>query len=582
MKVLKALALLYWYGSVIHVLGGPGDHRRKNDRCIEGMGKDSSYYPSRRRNYCLGVVKTVWDYSPNLNYGVYMDLTDDSIITYLNETSDYEFGSNLEFTDTNTYYKDLFQQFTWVPASASSAGYCNWTEIVESRKSNGFLGPELRGIVGDTLYVHVRGNLDDDVVPLIHAHGMSSYSSPQCYNASNTEGENNTGSLEFPLVSECVYRWFLNYSSGGREDMRMSTTVWSYIVDSPINDGSLTGPITVISPQFIASSSDAAGAVACDVDHDFYLYLCETDETQNRYFLENLQRNSFYLSLSEDEQAESLSNTTFLRSHVKYSLGGLSYESLSPSLGLLVKVGSNIRWHVMGHSYGTLYTPSHSFTLTWYGNSLEDESERYVDTVTVQERQWQSLDMTPYQPGEWSIRVLGRGAVGSSMRAVYRVVDPSILDRSSTPSSSSRTQRDDGPKHRYSRETEVMIQRVVTVSAAFLGISGLILGLAMYRSHIESRVMSFMGVSVIPTSTARYSDCCMSPFDDLTSMSTHPTTALVTSSVMPMVQVSTATVATDGNKNTHTPDTKTDMERRGDGNGDNEEGKEVMIKDSVA
>jgi len=377
--------------------------------------------------------------------------------------------------------------------------------------------------------------MDDNTSPMVHAHSLASNPTRVCQTINISSVDSATVLEPLASIRECLYNWYVNTSSGTGLGVQSSTTVWPYTIDSSSNDGSLTGLIVVADPKFVVSRSDASLAMACDVDQEFVLYLTETDETQNRYFQDNLQEDDWFGSLTAAEQSDLLQNVTFLRSQVKYSINGLAYNTLGPTAGLLTKLKSNVRWYVLSHSYGTQYTPQKSFTLHWYGNTVMDEFGNYVDTVTAKEAQVLSFDMTPTTEGLWDIAVLGREPMRSSMRASYRVINTDI-SRSQSPSSksSSSTSSSAGTANnrKYGIGAKHVIERVALVSATVFASGAMLLGLAMYRSHIESRMLSFMGMTIIPDHNPNPYGCCLSPFDDLTSMSTHPTTALVTGNAM--------------------------------------------------
>jgi hephaestin len=111
--------------------------------CKNTLG--NSYQPTYR-HYCIMSNEIYWNYAPNSTAN-HMDLTNmfehnaESILTQ----SELSMGS--------TFLKAVYQEYEY----DTTTKLCDWTTlktVTTSPKSNGILGPTIRAVVGDKIYVH--------------------------------------------------------------------------------------------------------------------------------------------------------------------------------------------------------------------------------------------------------------------------------------------------------------------------------------------------------------------------------------------------------------------------------------------
>ena len=121
----------------------------------------SSSYEVLTRHYCILSKEISWNYSPN------------STSSRMDLTMKYEENArNILTLSVNSmgsiFIKAIFKQFQFNLKTER----CDWNnEIIDSnQEKNGFLGPTIRGIVGDTLYIHYFNNCSRTYS--IYPHGL--------------------------------------------------------------------------------------------------------------------------------------------------------------------------------------------------------------------------------------------------------------------------------------------------------------------------------------------------------------------------------------------------------------------------
>lgn len=111
--------------------------------CQNTLGNN---YQTTYRHYCLKSSEIYWNYAPNSTNNQ-MDLTNmyEKNAKNILIQSDDSMGS--------TFLKAIYQEYEYNTATR----LCDWTTMKTttiSSQSNGILGPTIRAIVGDKIYVH--------------------------------------------------------------------------------------------------------------------------------------------------------------------------------------------------------------------------------------------------------------------------------------------------------------------------------------------------------------------------------------------------------------------------------------------
>ena len=112
-----------------------------NDRDVSG----SSDYEVQRRHYCVGIVEEKWNYAPN-STGSQYDLTG-----AYEETAEY-YLSQTDSTIGSSYFKVFYRGFQYNDHTKE----CDWDDEIAVPTYMGVQGPVIRGVIGDTLEIHVK------------------------------------------------------------------------------------------------------------------------------------------------------------------------------------------------------------------------------------------------------------------------------------------------------------------------------------------------------------------------------------------------------------------------------------------
>lgn len=170
--------------------------------------KNNYAYISRTRSYCIAIVKSDWNYIFGKKSSSTSQQQNNTAVVANNSsevdgTGEVDYESNetsfsyLQWRDRTvgqfgvkrrldilddayTFSKTLLKQYQWIDGLYTdpqtgivSYGYCNWDVLVDSPMPNGFLGPIIHTVVGDTLQLTVKNMIQDQSYS-IQAHGMSS------------------------------------------------------------------------------------------------------------------------------------------------------------------------------------------------------------------------------------------------------------------------------------------------------------------------------------------------------------------------------------------------------------------------
>lgn len=491
--------------------------------------KNSYSYAVRNRYYCIAIVQSDW------NYVIGSKKSDDNLQSDSNETLTLQNSSQIDntiddttsasylewrdksidefsakstrrldgLTDAYTFSKVLLKQYEWIDGAytdpvtgAVSIGYCNWESVVDTPAPNGFLGPILRAVVGDTLVLNVKNMLKDQSYS-IHAHGMSPTSTKS----------NQTSSI---ILSESVntYTWYMHEYTGANDESQFSSNAWKYTF-SPISEtysvsdlAALVGAIIVSNSRYITSADYAESAMPCDIIDEFFLYQTETTETTS----------SLYQEWTGDTSGKVMIQ----------SINGYSYGHLDPTVGLTLTQGQNVRWFLLGSS------TSNSFHIYWNGNNVLDTNSRPVDTAMTSSSQILMVDMEPLSIGYWDIQVQSTTSTSALVTTVayYSV---SILQYLPSSTQTTNERKDDRSNRAYGthKHAEALVV-TVGVCVVFVAAATIMLGTA--ATTTTSAATATLGGGY-----ARFNMCPGYP--GINDESAHATTAFLAPPQSVLVQV---------------------------------------------
>jgi len=275
------------------------------------------------REYWIAAEKISWDYAPSGQ-----NLIDpDAGLGVWGKSLKYIKYRYIGYTDSS--YTIPLQQAEWL----------------------GILGPQLRGVVGDTIVVHFLNKTDRPLS--MHPHGV-------LYSKDN-EGADGGAGASVPPNGSNNYTWVVDEAAGpGPSDP--STIVWLYhshlMGEEEMNLG-LIGTLVITRKGMESSTSDPFPR---DVDHEFI---------------------SLFMIFNEENNEES---------GLKHAINGRIFGNLK---GYETSMGKRVRWHV-----AALGNEQDNHTIHWHGQTVLDHGRR-TDVIEVLPASMASVDMVPRSPGSW-------------------------------------------------------------------------------------------------------------------------------------------------------------------------------------
>ena len=276
------------------------------------------------REYWIAAEKVSWNYAPSARN----QIDPDAGLGVWGESLKYTKYRYIGYTD-NSYAVPLSQD-KWM----------------------GILGPQIRGVVGDTIVGHFLNRTDRKLS--MHPHGV-------LYSKDNEGADSNSKGANVLPGESYEYTWIVDEDAGpGPNDP--STIVWLYhshvMGEEEINLG-LVGAIIITRKGMEISYSNPSPR---DVDHEFI---------------------SLFMIFNEENDEES---------GLKHAINGRIFGNLN---GYETKIGERVRWHV-----AALGNEQDNHTVHWHGQTVLNQGHR-TDVIEVLPASMVSVDMTPRSPGSW-------------------------------------------------------------------------------------------------------------------------------------------------------------------------------------
>ena len=310
---------------------------------------------------------------------------------------------------STVYHKVLYREYTDSTFRTLKPRPAEWQHL-------GFLGPLIRGVVGDTIRVVFRNNGDRPYS--VHPHGVlyakSSEGVP--YN-DGTSGADKADDAVPPGHTH-VYVWPVP-ARAGPGPMDGSSVMWMYHshVDEvrDINTG-LFGPMIIT-----ARGKARPDGSPVDVDREIVAAFMQVHEDDS--WLAKINRAN-WLSTLTTAMADSLAKAKPIPNpsevqagypwFVKFTINGFIHGSL-PLSALTVRRGQRVRWYLMSSTNDFDVHAPH-----WHGNTVVIAGMR-TDVAALNFMGMATADMVPDNVGTWLFHchVSFHNAAGMSVR--YRV-----------------------------------------------------------------------------------------------------------------------------------------------------------------
>ncbi|MEO6200629.1 MAG: multicopper oxidase domain-containing protein, partial [Cryobacterium sp.] len=266
----------------------------------------------------------------------------------------------------------------------------------------GMLGPIIRAVVGDTIKVVLKNNLDRPVS--VHVHGVfyqkSSEGAP--YNDGTSGADKADDAV--PPGDTYTYSYGVPERAGPRP-MDGSSVMWMYHSHTDEVGDDYAG---LVGPMVITKASAARpNGTPNDVDREFFLQYKVSNENASPYLDRNIER---YATKPKSVRADE----AFEESNLMHSINGYVFGSL-PLETMTMRKGERVRWYLMG--MGTevdLHTPH------WHGNTVVAMGMR-TDVVNLLPASMVVADMVPDDVGTWLFHCHVNDHISAGMLARYRV-----------------------------------------------------------------------------------------------------------------------------------------------------------------
>ncbi|XP_035290869.1 ferroxidase HEPHL1-like isoform X1 [Anguilla anguilla] len=288
--------------------------------------------------------------------------------------------------------------------------YTDQTYSKEVPKPNwlGFLGPVLRGEVGDVLVVHMKNFASRPYS--LHPHGMSY--------EKDSEGalypDGTSGKLKLddavPPGGKHTYIWTIKPEFAPAEgDANCLTWAYHSHVDPPrdIYSGLIGALLTCKKGTLLQVPSKRTMLKRRDVDQDFVLLFTVIEENLSWYLEENIQ------TFCSDPKGVDPDDEDFQESNKMHAINGYLYGNLP---GVEVCLNQTVAWHLFG-----MGSEVDIHSVDFQGHTLLNRGHR-TDVLSLFPATFIAADMVPITPGKWLMGCLVNDHIRAGMQAFYQVL----------------------------------------------------------------------------------------------------------------------------------------------------------------
>ena len=340
------------------------------------------------RTYYIAADTVRWDYVPG----------------GINQLSGRPYQDTAFFPDSapravsTQYLKILYREYTDSTFRTLKPRSPEWRHL-------GFLGPLIRGVVGDTIRVVFRNNAPGRFS--MHPHGVfytkSSEGAPYVDGTSGAD----TADDGVPQGGTHVYVWPVPARAGpGPNDG--SSVLWMYHSHTDevrdINSG-LIGPMIIT-----ARDRARADGTPLDIDREIVTAFAQVEENSSWFAERNLPVFA-HRAIPRNVPGQFDAYPYF----VQFTINGFTHGSL-PLDDLTLKKGQRVRWYVFGSTNDFDFHAPH-----WHGNTVLLNGMR-TDVLQISMMQMVVADMVPDNVGTWLFHCHVSFHFTDGMGVRYRVI----------------------------------------------------------------------------------------------------------------------------------------------------------------
>jgi manganese oxidase len=321
------------------------------------------------RTYYIAADEVTWDYAP----------AGKNIIAGRPFAGLEEIWTRRGPTQIGTKYKKaLYREYTDSTFKTLKPRSLEWEHL-------GFMGPVIRGEVGDSIVVVFRNN---GSYPFsMHPHGV--FYDKDSEGAIYEDGTSGAQKADDGVKPGATYRYtWLAKERAGPSPGEPSSSLWMYhshVEESKDVNAGLIGPLLIT-----ARGKARADGSPQDVDREVVMAFAELDENLSWYIDANIK--SYAGTPAKVRKAR---GPTFVDpfgiTNLKESMNGFIYgNGPMPTMN----VGDRVRWYVMSTTNFELHAPH------WHGNVVTAQHMR-TDVLTLGTMGMIVADMTADNPGTW-------------------------------------------------------------------------------------------------------------------------------------------------------------------------------------
>ena len=298
---------------------------------------------------------------------------------------------------STSYQKTLYREYTDSSFKTLKPRPPEWAHL-------GFLGPLIRGVVGDTIKIVFKNNGQHPYS--MHPHGVfyNKDSEGAPYNDGTTGTDKHDDGV--PPGETHLYVWPVP-ERAGPGPMEGSSVMWMYhshadeVTD--VNSG-LIGPMLVT-----ARGKAKADGSPADVDRELVVAFAQVHEENNWFVGQNLGA-----LLARGPAPSHLETQNIYPWFVKFTMNGFLHGTL-PLEALTVKKGERVRWYLFASTNDFDAHAPH-----WHGNTVLVHGMR-TDVTSLTPMEMVTADMVPDNVGTWLFHCHVSFHLTQGMQARYRV-----------------------------------------------------------------------------------------------------------------------------------------------------------------
>ncbi|NXP78124.1 CERU protein, partial [Ramphastos sulfuratus] len=336
------------------------------------------------REYYIGIIETEWNYAPgNTNIDVFVDFLHRQAEVFL-KRGPHRIGS--------TYKKAVYTQYT----------NQSYDVVVEKPSWLGFLGPIIKGEVGDSIIIHLKNFASRSYT--LHPHGVRyTKENEGAFYPDNTKDLQKRDDAVKP-GDQYTFTWDVTEDQGpAKADADCITRVYHSHIDAPRDVASgLVGPLIICRKGTMDKGS------AEHFDAEFILMFSVMDENLSWYLEDNIRT-----YCSEPSKVDK-DDEDFQESNKMHSINGYMYGYL-PNLTMCV--GDKVKWHLFG-----MGNEADIHSAYFHGQTLTERHHR-VDTINLFPATFVDAVMIPRSPGEWLLGCQVNDHIEGGMQALFKVRD---------------------------------------------------------------------------------------------------------------------------------------------------------------